>query len=205
VPPVLAVREELHPSEQLTQTPHNPNRRAYPYNENNKYKRLAGVAKTKRARPAKIVLDLETKNNVVRQKHYRRRCQFNVGGNQFKKLEFPFEKLGFRHELIKRDGLVCLVRRTRIGYPNIPAHFEVVNLCQYPERILPDGKVLPASEAYPSSELWGECAFTYLTMDDALARFDSLRIRPAPERRLVRARYHTIARNGTASECEVAA
>jgi hypothetical protein len=86
-----------------------------------------------------------------------------IGGEnlaEFKPLTFPFTKSGFTHELIKRDGLVCLVRRTRVGYPDTPAHYEVVRLRQAPERLSPRGEVLPAAEAYPRSEAWGSYGFT---------------------------------------------
>src|SRR6516165_5658976 len=105
---------------------------------------------------------------------------------EFKTLTFPFRKCGFLHELIKREGLVCLVRRERVGYPGIPAHFEVIKLQQNRERTIGD-RILEASESYPSEESWGTYGFTYRTVDKperggwtALPRFESLLRRAQP-------------------------
>jgi hypothetical protein len=92
---------------------------------------------------------------------------------EFKALQFPFTKNGFLHELVAREGLICLVRRTRI-YPDGergPLHFEVVKLRQSAERILPNGTLLPAAEAYPSSESWGENGWTYKSEASALHKY----------------------------------
>jgi hypothetical protein len=99
---------------------------------------------------------------------------------EFKRLEFPFARNGFTHELIKRDGRVCLVKRTRVGFPEVPPHYEVVKLRHVSERKSPRGEVLPASEAYPQTASWGKYGFTYRTFDvierdhSALSRYDSL-------------------------------
>jgi hypothetical protein len=92
---------------------------------------------------------------------------------EFLALQFPFTKRGFRHELVARQGLICLVRRTRI-YPDGdtgPSHFEVVKLRQNAERIAPNGTLLPAAEACPSSESWGRNGWTYNTEARALYKY----------------------------------
>ena len=75
-----------------------------------------------------------------------------------KSLAFPFERAGFRYELIDRQGLVCLVKQTRLG----KSHwcFEVVKLIPYPDQIR-FGAFVPAHECYPPDEHWGTYGFTY--------------------------------------------
>jgi len=57
-------------------------------------------------------------------------CQTIDGLSQvesgYKALEFPFYKKGFNHELIERQGLACLVRRTSVAHGH--SHYEVVKL-----------------------------------------------------------------------------
>jgi hypothetical protein len=127
----------------------------------------------------------------------------------FKPLEFPFDKSGFRHELIKRDGLICLVRRSRIDHPDTPPHCEVVKLRQKPAWVCPaTGVQIPPKEVYPDAERWGDIGFTYNTMDSALSKFDSLCLPIAPRLGLESWRYITISRNekaAVAADLEVAA
>jgi hypothetical protein len=99
----------------------------------------------------------------------------------FKPLNFQFRKSGFLLELIKRDGLVCLVKRSRIGFPYIPPHYEVVKLRQNPAWTTPTGIHMPPSETYPSSQTWGTYGFTYKSLDKpehgswtALSRYNTL-------------------------------
>jgi hypothetical protein len=92
----------------------------------------------------------------------------------FRPLEFPFTKRGFLHELVKREGLVCLVRRSRIGHPDIPPHYEVVKLRQMPGRVWPTGQVSPPSEVYPESESWGVYGFTYRTLNKPERKWTAL-------------------------------
>jgi hypothetical protein len=80
--------------------------------------------------------------------------------SELKALEFPFIRSGFKHELLKRDGLICLVERSKPEH----WHYEVIKL-----RIEPDkdrfGIFYPAHERYPSNEEWGTYGFTYLGTD----------------------------------------
>lgn len=80
-------------------------------------------------------------------------------------LAFPFRSRGFLHELFAREGLYCLVKRTKEGH----SHFEVVKLNVYPqeERF---GKLYPEREGYPSSGQWGSAGWTYLFKDEDKAR-----------------------------------
>jgi hypothetical protein len=92
----------------------------------------------------------------------------HMAATEFKPLQFPFIKSGFTHELIARDGLVCLVRRSRVGFSDMPAHFEVVRLRQYDAWTAPTGEIVPPTESYPASENWGLHGFTY--RDESSAR-----------------------------------
>ena len=77
-----------------------------------------------------------------------------------RELEFPFNRSGFCYEPIDRTGMVCLVRVTR--FPPFKAWcYEVVRLKIEPDKTFPNGYFTPEHEAYPSSEEWGENAFTY--------------------------------------------
>ena len=75
-----------------------------------------------------------------------------------KPLAFPFERAGFRYDLIERQGLVCLVKQTRIGKSYWC--YEVVKLRTEPDKIR-FGNPVPAHERYPSDEEWGTYGFTY--------------------------------------------
>lgn len=67
-------------------------------------------------------------------------------------LAFPFEARGFHYELIERQGLVCLVKQTRIGHGHWC--YELVKPRVYPDKFA-FGKLIPAHEAYPGDEDWG--------------------------------------------------
>lgn len=84
-----------------------------------------------------------------------------------KSLAFPFERAGFRYDLIERQGLVCLVKQTRLGKSYWA--YEVVKLRTYPDKAL-FGKLVPAHEAYPPDEDWGTYGFTYRPEEAEKAR-----------------------------------
>jgi len=92
-----------------------------------------------------------------------------------RQLDFPFTKNGWTHELLRREGLVCLVRRHKKGGSS--QHFEVVVLKEREERTFERaGSVLTlkAQEVYPSNEEWGKYGFTYRSPKEAQKRFESL-------------------------------
>jgi hypothetical protein len=70
-------------------------------------------------------------------------------------LQFPFTRGGFHHELLKREGLVCLVKRSKPAH----WHFEIVKVKIAPAQTVFD-KLYPEREVYPSDEDWGQIAFT---------------------------------------------
>lgn len=106
-------------------------------------------------------------------------------GDVVKPIEFPFTADQYLHELVERDGLVCLVKRTNMilvgtGEDRRPAgsvHWEVVVLREQPGRFLPPegGDWYPPRETYPRSEDWGECGWTYTDESRARARMAILR------------------------------
>ena len=113
----------------------------------------------------------------------------------FKPLQFPFTKSGFAHELVKREGLICIVKRSRIGLTGVPAHFEVVKLRELPERTA-FGKTLEASETYPEPERWGFDGFTHRTLIDAQLRLESLAaVEPVSKHSVCRVTVDATARN----------
>ena len=82
-------------------------------------------------------------------------CEFAT-----KTLEFPFKRDGFTHELIKREGLVCLVKRSKPAH----WHYEVIKLrIRSAEEAF--GKFYPERETYPSDEEWGTNGFTFVCTD----------------------------------------
>lgn len=72
-----------------------------------------------------------------------------------KTLEFPFIKNGFNHELLKREGLVCLVKRSKPAH----WHFEIIKLKVAPQGIIM-GKEYPEREIYPNDEDFGTLGFS---------------------------------------------
>ena len=68
-------------------------------------------------------------------------------------LVFPFHVGGFDHELLAREGDVCLVQRG-------PEHFEVVVIQHRPAEVV-KGHAYPAREAYPGTSQWGEAGWSY--------------------------------------------
>jgi hypothetical protein len=89
-----------------------------------------------------------------------------------KQIEFPFTRDGFFHELEKRAGPVCLVKRTRTTTGI--SHFEAVILQRKPARQFPDCRTIPEHWGYPSTEQWGQYGWTYQCRADALERFIQL-------------------------------
>jgi hypothetical protein len=80
----------------------------------------------------------------------------------FRPLEFPFKRKGWQYDLLERDGLVCLVKRSRYGI----VVFEVVKLKLKPAWETPKGYTVPASEIYPTNVDWGLYGFTYRSLSD---------------------------------------
>jgi hypothetical protein len=88
----------------------------------------------------------------------------------------------FRHDsfdfrLLKRAGAVALLVKSKPG--GTPT-YEVVRLVRVPDREM-FGREIPAHEAMPASELWGERGWSYPDPNRAKAKFAALTdtVRPA--------------------------
>jgi hypothetical protein len=90
-------------------------------------------------------------------------------------LTFPFGRHGFHHVLLERTADVCLVVRYNLQTRSV--HYEVVVLQHWAPRTLPTGQVMPAREGYPSTEQWGTAGWTYVTLEEARARYAALAAR----------------------------
>jgi len=76
----------------------------------------------------------------------------------------------FDFRLLKRAAAVALLSKSRTaGYVS----YEVVKLVRVPDRQM-FGRVVPAHEAMPASEQWGERGWTYSDRDRAEAKFAKL-------------------------------
>lgn len=85
-------------------------------------------------------------------------------------MTFPFVRDGYRHVLVARSGLVCLVQRDNIATGS--RHWEVVRLRPHGAATFPDGRHVTAGESYPTSQKWGEFGWTYTDPTMARHRFD---------------------------------
>ena len=92
-----------------------------------------------------------------------------------KPLEFPFTRAEYRHVLLARVGLWCVVERTWIGdgKPHLP-HFEIVKLRDVHEKPLPGGRSIRRHEAYPSPRDWGKVAWAEPSLLHAKQRWQRL-------------------------------
>jgi hypothetical protein len=79
-------------------------------------------------------------------------------------LKFPFRRNGFLHELVKREGRVCLVKRSKSAH----WHYEVIQIQVEPDQMM-FGRFIPAHERYPGSETWGTLGFTFPATDSERA------------------------------------
>jgi hypothetical protein len=80
------------------------------------------------------------------------------------------ERDGYWHELIAKDGSLCLVRRSKDGQ----AHFEVIRLQWSKGRSWPFGRITLDGWHYPSSQQWGIHAWTCNDLAGARRKYDEL-------------------------------
>lgn len=73
-----------------------------------------------------------------------------------KPLPTQFRKDGFDHEVIRREGMVALIKKTKTGYSS----FEVIRI-QSHDGYEMMGVVVPPAEHMPRSEDWGTHGFTF--------------------------------------------
>src|SRR5262245_61368716 len=89
-------------------------------------------------------------------------------------LVFPFLKHGFAHRLLERRGDWCLVARDNRQTGS--THYEVIAVQRHQARTLPNGRVIPAGEAYPSTAQWGKAGWTYTDLPSALGTFTRMAV-----------------------------
>ncbi len=81
-----------------------------------------------------------------------------------------FRSDGFDFRLLKRAGDVALLVKSKPG--GTPS-YEVVKLVCAPDREM-FGRIIPAHEAMPPSESWGQRGWTYCDHDRAEVKFAKL-------------------------------
>ena len=79
---------------------------------------------------------------------------------------------GFDLRLLKREGDIALLEKSKKGYEN--RSYEVVRIQHHPDTHWPDGRITPAREALPSNEQWGDHGWSYRDEDEARAKYFSL-------------------------------
>jgi hypothetical protein len=87
-------------------------------------------------------------------------------------LTFPFTKDRFRHDLVQREGMICLIERTNLVTGSV--HWEVIRLRQTTPYTFPSGRAVLAGERYPSPSEWGDHGWTYTAISDARHRYRNL-------------------------------
>ena len=88
-----------------------------------------------------------------------------------KRLATDFNRNGFHHHQIARDGNIAIYRRERIG--GKAEHYEVVRIVMRPATEIA-GKAIGEREAYPPSEDWGVRGWTFLDSEGAWDKFRQL-------------------------------
>ena len=91
-----------------------------------------------------------------------------------------FQKDGFTHTEVNREGDLAIYRQTKQIGDTIIERFEVVVIrCSKEWEAF--GQTFPASELYPLSKYWGKYGFTCQNMEAAWVRFRKLQIKnPLP-------------------------
>lgn len=92
-------------------------------------------------------------------------------------MDFPVTRDRFRHDLVARDGNICLVARTNLLTSSL--HWEVVVLQPESEKHWADGTSTPAHLRHPLPSEWGAQGWTYTAEHEAHQRYQSLQARAA--------------------------
>ena len=88
-----------------------------------------------------------------------------------KELGTDFNRNGFRHHQVAREGMIALYRRERIG--GRAEHYEVARIVVRKATEI-FGEVIGEREAYPASEDWGVRGWTFLDSYGAWEKFRQL-------------------------------
>ena len=86
-------------------------------------------------------------------------------------LATEFDSKGWHFKQLKRTGRIALYERWKDT--SASPHYEVIAVQTEPEKVM-FGKTVEVHDRYPSSERWGEQAWTCRDEDEARAKFDLL-------------------------------
>jgi hypothetical protein len=88
-----------------------------------------------------------------------------------KKIEKIFNRCGFRHEQLQRNGDVAIFKRVQIGCST--SHYEVVRFCSHKGYKM-GNSYIESAETYPGSSLWGIRGWTYINIESARNKYGEL-------------------------------
>jgi hypothetical protein len=86
-------------------------------------------------------------------------------------IEFDFK--GFHYRQIARKSRAAIYSQRWNGAESPSTAYEVMLIQAYPETTM-FGKLVPAHEAMPGSEQWGQKGWTFTTEERARAKFQEL-------------------------------
>lgn len=86
-------------------------------------------------------------------------------------LPTEFTRKGWHHKQIKRDGRLAIYERWKDISPKV--HYEVIIIVEGKDRMM-EGRLLPASELYPSDAQFGEKGWSYPTEEAAIVKYREL-------------------------------
>jgi len=92
-----------------------------------------------------------------------------------RKLEIQFNKNGYHHQQVYRQGDIAIYELTSLETGRILG-YEVFEVQKFPERII-KGKMIDESEGTPSNEQWGIKGFTVWNKTAAMEKAEILRAR----------------------------
>ena len=88
-----------------------------------------------------------------------------------KTLEPKFRRRGIDYKLLKREKDVALLQQTKVGWST--PFFEVVIVQKHDGYSIAGNTVEPA-EHMPKDEAWGVAGWTFISMEEALRKFNRL-------------------------------
>jgi len=88
-----------------------------------------------------------------------------------RELAVEFDRDGFLHTQVVREGEIAIYRRERIG--GRAEHYEVVRI-RVERPVVIKGRGYPERENYPRSEDWGVTGWTFLDIEGAWEKFRQL-------------------------------
>jgi hypothetical protein len=89
-------------------------------------------------------------------------------------LEKEFTYKGFIYSEVIRNGKFAIYKYTNPKWLNKKYYFDVIEIRIVPDYTFPNGIFAPEHEAYQKDAAWGDCAWTYTTLEDAQKKFKTL-------------------------------